>query len=258
MKILVLGCGTSTGVPLIGCTCGVCTSANEKNKRLRPSVLVSENNFDILIDTAPDLRTQALKFKVKNIDAVLYTHTHADHIFGIDDLRMFNYLKSGGDKFIPIYASETSVNFIKDKFDYIFKEKSESSKPYLVPNVIKEPLEIKPGLKITPIPVFHGKNLIYGYRINDFAYITDVSSIPEQSAGLLNGLKVLMIDALRYKPHPTHLSLEEAVLISEKINPSKTYFTHMGHNVDYEEISDICLCRSKDLIPSYDGLSFEL
>jgi phosphoribosyl 1,2-cyclic phosphate phosphodiesterase len=133
MKILVLGCGTSTGVPLIGCTCGVCTSANEKNKRLRPSVLVSENNFDILIDTAPDLRTQALKFNVKNIDAVLYTHTHADHIFGIDDLRMFNYLKSGGDKFIPIYASETSVNFIKDKFDYIFKEKSESSKPYLVP-----------------------------------------------------------------------------------------------------------------------------
>jgi Metal-dependent hydrolases of the beta-lactamase superfamily I len=108
MKILVLGCGTSTGVPLIGCTCSVCTSANGKNKRLRPSVLVSANNFDILIDTSPDLRTQALKFNVKNIDAVLYTHTHADHIFGIDDLRMFNYLKTGEDKFIPIYGSETA------------------------------------------------------------------------------------------------------------------------------------------------------
>ena len=258
MKILVLGCGTSTGVPLIGCTCGVCTSANEKNKRLRPSVLVSANNFDILIDTAPDLRTQALKFNVKNIDAVLYTHTHADHIFGIDDLRMFNYLKTGKDKFIPIYGSETAVNFIKDKFDYIFKEKSESSKPYLVPNVIKEPLEIKPGLKITPIPVFHGRNLIYGYRINDFAYITDVSSIPEQSFDLLKGLKALMIDALRYKPHPTHLSLEEAVIISGKINPAKTYFTHMGHNIDYEEITGICRCGRDDSIPSWDGLSFEL
>jgi phosphoribosyl 1,2-cyclic phosphate phosphodiesterase len=258
MKILVLGCGTSTGVPLIGCTCRVCASANPKNKRLRPSILVSENNFDILIDTAPDLRTQALKFNVNNIDAVLYTHTHADHIFGIDDLRMFNYLKKGGDKFIPIYASETAISSIKEKFDYIFKEKSESSKPYLVANTIKEPVEIKPGLKITPVPVFHGKNLIYGYRINDFAYITDVSSIPEQSAGLLKGLKGLMIDALRYKPHPTHLSIEEAVLISEKINPAKTYFTHMGHNIDYEEITGICLCGSNKLIPAYDGLSFEL
>jgi len=258
MKILVLGCGTSTGVPLIGCTCNVCTSANEKNKRLRPSVMVSENNFDILIDTAPDLRTQALKFNVKNIDAVLYTHTHADHIFGIDDLRMFNYLKNINDRFIPIYASETAINFIKDKFDYIFKEKSESSKPYLLPNVIKEPLEIKPGLKITPIPVFHGKNLIYGYRINDFAYITDVSSIPEQSFDLLKDLKVLMIDALRYQPHPTHLSLEETIMISKKTNPVKTYFTHMGHNIDYGEITDICRCRQDELIPSFDGLSFEL
>ena len=258
MKILVLGCGTSTGVPLIGCMCSVCASADPKNKRLRPSVLVSENNFDILIDTAPDLRTQSLKFNVKNIDAVLYTHTHADHIFGIDDLRMFNYLKKDDNKFIPIYASETAINFIKDKFDYIFKEKSESSKPYLVPNIIKEPLEVKPGLKITPIPVFHGKNLIYGYRINDFAYITDVSSIPEQSFDLLKGLKGLMIDALRYKPHPTHLSIEEAILISEKINPAKTYFTHMGHNIDYEEITGICLCRQDNLIPAYDGLIFEL
>ena len=258
MKILILGCGTSTGVPLIGCTCRVCTSTNLKNKRLRPSILVSENNFDILIDTSPDLRTQALKLKVKNIDAVLYTHTHADHIFGIDDLRMFNYLKKNDNKFIPIYASETSINFIKDKFDYIFKEKSESSKPYLVPNVIKDPLEIKPGIKITPIPVFHGKNLIYGYRINDFAYITDVSSVPEQSLDLLQGLKVLMIDALRYNSHPTHLSIDEAVSVAAKINPAKTYFTHMGHNIDYDEIAEMCLCKVGSLIPSYDGLSFEL
>ncbi|MHB1697803.1 MAG: MBL fold metallo-hydrolase [bacterium] len=256
MKILVLGCGTSTGVPLIGCGCKVCSSANPKNKRLRPSILVSENNFDILIDTPPDLRTQALKLNIKNIDAVLYTHTHADHIFGIDDLRMFNYLKNKDNKFIPIYASKTAVNFIKDKFDYIFKEKSESSKPYLIPNILTDLLEIKPGLKITPIPVYHGKNLIYGYRINDFAYITDVSGIPEPSFELLKGLNTLMIDALRYAPHPTHLSIEEAISISERINPAKTYFTHMGHNVDYEELQS--LCKPDIFMPAYDGLSFEL
>ncbi|MCL4498627.1 MAG: MBL fold metallo-hydrolase [Deltaproteobacteria bacterium] len=258
MKILVLGCGTSTGVPLIGCRCKVCASENPKNKRLRPSILVSENNFDILIDTAPDLRTQALKFHIVNIDAVLYTHTHADHIFGIDDLRMFNYLKKQDNRFIPVYASETAVNFIKDKFDYIFKEKTESSKPYLIPNIIKESLEIKPGLFITPIPVYHGKNLINGYRINDFAYITDVSSIPKSSLDLLKGIKVLMIDALRFDSHKTHLSIAEAIIIAEKINPSRTYFTHMGHNIDYDEIKEICSCKSEKLIPSYDGLSIEL
>lgn len=260
MKILVLGCGTSTGVPLIGCNCKVCSSTNPKNKRLRPSILVSENNFDILIDTSPDLRTQALKFNIKNIDAVLYTHTHADHIFGIDDLRMFNYLKNKDNKFkpiyIPIYASETAINFIKDKFDYIFKEKSQSSKPYLIPNIITDSIEIKHGLKITPIPAYHGKNLIYGYRINDFAYITDVSGIPERSFELLKGLNTLMIDALKYDPHPTHLSVEEAISVSDRISPAKTYFTHMGHNIDYEELHG--LYTPDNFTPAFDGLSFEL
>ncbi len=259
MKILVLGCGTSTGVPLIGCKCSVCTSSNLKNKRLRPSILISVNNFDILIDTSPDLRTQALKFNLKNIDAVLYTHTHADHIFGIDDLRMFNYIKKKDNKFIPVYGSEQSIEFIKNKFDYIFKEKTESSKPYLIANTIKNSFEIQPQVTITPVPVFHGKNLIYGYRINDFAYITDVSSIPEPSFDLLKGVNALMIDALRFDTHGTHLSIEQAVAASEKIKPARTYFTHMGHNVDYDEIAEICSCKSKQaFIPSYDGLSFEL
>ncbi len=256
MKVLVLGCGTSTGVPLIGCGCKVCASENPKNKRLRPSVLVTENNFDILIDTSPDLRTQALKLGVKNIDAVLYTHTHADHVFGIDDLRMFNYLKKGENKFIPVYASGASISFIRSKFDYIFKEKSQSSKPYLDPHIINGAVEIKPGVKVTPVPVYHGVNLIYGYRINDFAYITDVSKIPEQSFGLLKDLKILMLDALRYKPHPTHLSIEEAVGFSERINPSATYFTHMGHDIDYEEINN--LCAEGNFYPAYDGLSIEI
>ncbi len=255
MKVLVLGCGTSTGVPLIGCKCEVCTSSNPKNKRLRPSVIVSENNLDILIDTTPDLRTQALSLKVENVDAVLYTHTHADHIFGIDDLRMFNYLKSKDNRFIPVYASETAINFIKTKFGYIFEEKSQSSKPYLTPHVLNGSMEIKSGLTITPIPVYHGKNLINGYRINDFAYITDTSKIPESSFGLLKNLDVLMIDALRHKSHPTHLSIEEAIAVSKRINPSKTYFTHMGHDLDYERIKGY---GNDNLMPAYDGLCIEL
>lgn len=252
MKVLVLGCGTSTGVPLIGCNCKICTSANPKNKRLRPSILISENNLDILIDTPPDLRTQALREDVKNIDIVLYTHTHADHLFGIDDLRMFNFIKKAP---IPIYASETAINFIKNKFDYIFQEKTLSSKPSLIPNILKDRIEIN-GLSITAIPVYHGSDMINGYRINDFAYITDVSKIPDTSFGLLHNLKVLMIDTLRYKPHPTHLTVEEAMAVSKRISPLKTYFTHMGHNIDYEEICK--LVAIDNFIPAYDGLSFEI
>ncbi|MDA8053398.1 MAG: MBL fold metallo-hydrolase [Deltaproteobacteria bacterium] len=252
MKVLVLGCGTSTGVPLIGCNCKICTSDNPRNKRLRPSILVSENNLNILIDTPPDLRTQALKENVKNIDAVLYTHTHADHLFGIDDLRMFNYIKKAP---IPIYAAGTAIHFIENKFDYIFKEKTLSSKPNLTPNILKDRIEIN-GLSITAVPVYHGESIINGYRINDFAYITDVSKIPETSFKLLNGLKVLMIDALRYKPHPTHLSIDEAITVSRRINPVRTYFTHMGHNIDYEEIKKYG--ANGNFIPAYDGLTFEV
>lgn len=252
MKVLVLGCGTSTGVPLINCNCDICVSTDPKNKRLRPSVLISENNTDILIDTPPDLRTQSLRFGVKNIDMVLYTHTHADHLFGIDDLRMFNFVKQAP---IPIYASEKAINFIKNKFDYIFVEKTLSSKPDITPNILEGHIKIN-GLDITAVPVYHGDNLINGYRINDFAYITDVSEIPEASFDLLRNLKVLMIDALRHKPHKTHLSVKEAIAVSKKIKPARTYFTHMGHQVDYKEI--IKLPAEYNIIPAYDGLSFDV
>lgn len=251
MKVLVLGSGTSTGVPLIGCNCNVCKSPNPKNKRMRPSILVSVNGLDILIDTPPDLRTQSLLYNITNIDIVLYTHTHADHLFGIDDLRMFNYLKNGP---IPIYGSDRAIEFIKDKFDYIFKKKTLSSKPNLIPNIISRPVEIG-GVKITPVPVFHGDELINAYRINDFAYITDVSKIPESSFGLLKNLKVLMLDALRHRKHATHLSVEEALKISKKLAPGVTYFTHMGHDMDYNEVKKLSV--TDNVIPAWDGLTFE-
>lgn len=251
MKIIVLGSGTSTGVPVIGCNCNICTSQNPKNKRLRPSILIMEKGVNCLIDTTPDLRTQALKFSIKRIDCVLYTHVHADHLFGIDDLRMFNYIQKSP---IPIYASEDHLKSIMTKFDYIFKEKLLSSKPDLIPNVINKKIDFN-GLSILPIPVYHGNQIINGYRINDFAYLTDISKIPDSSFDLLKDLKVLMIDTLRYKQHPTHLTVEEAVVISNALKPSKTYLTHMGHNIEYEEIK---ANLPVNIIPSYDGLEFEI
>jgi len=251
MKIIVLGSGTSTGVPVIGCNCSVCTSLNPKNNRLRPSVIIQGSGINCLIDTPPDLRTQALKFNIKRIDCVLYTHIHADHLFGIDDLRMFNYIQKSP---IPIYASEDHLKSIIAKFDYIFKEKLLSSKPNLIPNIINKKIEFN-GLSILPVPVYHGNQLINGYRINDFAYLTDTSKIPESSLNLLKDLKVLMIDALRYKKHPTHLTVEEAINISNALKPSKTYLTHMGHNIKYEEIK---ANLPSNIAPSYDGLEIDI
>ncbi len=252
MKVKVLGSGTSTGVPLIGCDCKVCISQNPKNKRLRPSILIEEKGVNCLIDTTPDLRTQALNFNVKKIDCVFYTHTHADHLHGIDDLRIFNYIQKGS---IPVFASENDIKTITTKFDYIFKkEKLLSSKPDLIPNIIDKKLEFK-GLTFLSIPIYHGYDLINGYRLKTLAYLTDISKIPESSLELLEGLDALMIDALRYQKHPTHLSVEEAINISGILKPSKTYLIHMSHKIDYEEIKK---ALPPNIIPSYDGLEFEI
>jgi phosphoribosyl 1,2-cyclic phosphate phosphodiesterase len=252
MKILVLGSGTSTGVPLIGCNCEVCTSENPKNKRLRPSILITENDVNCLIDTTPDLRAQALKFNILKIDLVLYTHTHADHLFGIDDLRMFNYIKKGA---IPIYASEKDIETITTRFDYIFKKKTQSSKPDLIPNIIIDNKINFKNIDIQSVPVFHGSQLINGYRIKDLAYLTDVSKIPEESFKLLQGIKVLMIDALRYDEHPTHLTVAKAIEISNILKPKFTYLMHMGHKIEYEKLS---ASLPPNIFPSFDGLTFEI
>jgi len=252
MKITFLGTGTSQGIPVINCDCEVCKSDNPKNKRLRASIVIEHEQTTILIDTSPDFRQQLLRKKVKRIDAVLYTHVHADHIYGFDDLRRFNWLQN---ERIPIYGNEKTVTFLSKNFTYAFGTGDlMPGVPNLEANIIKESLHLD-GIKITPVPMMHGKQEILGYRINDLAYCTDVSEIPEKSYALLDNLEVLVLDALREKPHPTHLSLEQAINESKKIKAKQTYFTHMNHCIDHEKHSTVL---PKSVYLAYDGLEIDI
>ncbi len=248
MKVTVLGSGTSTGVPVIGCNCRVCTSKNPKNKRLRASIIVENNEENILVDTSIDLRAQCLAYKIKRIDAVLYTHTHADHLYGVDELRIFNFIQH---RKIPIYGSEETIESIKRTFPYLFTDVFYGGgKPYLIPNIIDGNLELS-GIKITPVEIMHGDLPIFGYRFSNFAYVTDVSEIPDESMNLLRDLEVLMIGALRYEPHPTHFTIEEALKVIEELKPRNAYLTHLGHSVDHDELEK---SLPKNVAPAYDGL----
>lgn len=252
MKVIVLGSGTSTGVPVIGCSCRVCTSNNPKNKRLRASIIVQQGEQNILVDTSVDLRAQCLANNIKRVDAVLYTHTHADHLYGVDELRIFNFIQRSK---IPIYGSEETIESIKRTFPYLFTDAVYGGgKPYLIPNIINGNLELS-GIKITPVEIMHGDLPIFGYRFFNFAYLTDVSEIPEESMNLLSGLDVLIIGALRYEPHPTHFTIEQAVKVIEKLKPEKAYLTHLGHSVDHEELQK---SLPKNISPAYDGLEIIL
>lgn len=252
MRIVVLGSGTSTGVPVIGCDCRVCTSNNKKNKRLRASIIIYNGDNSILIDTTTDLRAQCLANNIRKIDAVLYTHTHADHLYGVDELRIFNFIQRGK---IPIYGSEETIESIKRTFPYLFTDVFYGGgKPYLIPNVINGSLELF-GLKILPVEVMHGDLPIFGYRFGNFAYVTDVSEIPEDSMELLKNLKCLIIGALRYEPHPTHFTIDEAVGVITKLKPERAYLTHLGHSVDHEELEKKL---PAGISPAYDGLEIIL
>ncbi len=252
MKITFLGTGTSQGIPVINCECAVCKSNNPKNKRLRASVLVETESVTILIDTSPDFRQQLLRKKVKRIDAVLYTHVHADHIFGFDDLRRFNWLQK---ERIPIYGNTNSINHLADNFTYAFGTGDlMPGVPNLEANIINDSLTIG-DLNIAPIPLMHGEQEIFGYRINDFAYCTDVSLIPESSYSLLSNLDAIVLDTLREKPHPTHLSLNQAIEIAKIVKAKQTYFTHMNHCIDHD-IHGVSLPENIQL--SYDGLEIEI
>ncbi len=253
MEIICLGAGSSTGTPVLGCGCPTCTSTNPCNKRTRCSTLVkADNGAQFLIDTGPDLRLQALRENILHLDAVLYTHTHADHMNGIDDLRNFCYLQKSA---IPVYGSRYTIENTRQRFGYAFSPPTGHwDKPVLSGHVLEAPEEIA-GVTVTPVPIMHGKYPILAYRIGDFAYITDVSEIPESSFELLRGLSVLFLDCLHYTSHPTHINFEQALDYTARIGAKTTYFIHMTHRVEYGEAS---AKLPANVHLAYDGLRVNL
>ncbi len=251
MKLTVLGCGTSTGVPVIGCHCAVCSSTERKNKRTRSSLLIQEKGRNILIDTSTDLRSQSLANGLERIDAVLFTHPHADHIHGIDELRAFNLAQDGA---IPCYGGTETVNRIRVIFDYIFRDDANDGwKPNLTTEVVEGPFKAS-GIEITPVAVHHGPAVILGYRVGRAAYLTDCSSIPEGSVELIRGIDVLILGALRHKPHPTHFTIKQAIEASQRAGAKRTILTHLSHNIDYGK-DNALLPEGVEL--AYDGMVVE-
>lgn len=253
VKITVLGSGTSVGVPTIGCHCSVCASTDPRDNRLRPSILISFGGHNVLIDTTPDFRTQALRAKIERIDAILFTHAHADHLMGLDDIRPFNFRQGGR---IPIYAAPAVMEAIRRSFQYVFVDvKRETNVPKLDTHLMEGPPFELFGLTFTPVPVLHGAELIYGFRFGNAAYLTDHSEIPESSYPLLEHLDVLFLDALRYKPHPTHSTVERSIKTVERLQPRRAFFTHICHDLGHE--------RAESMLPpnirlAYDGLEIEV
>ncbi|MBV9081444.1 MAG: MBL fold metallo-hydrolase [Acidobacteriaceae bacterium] len=248
-SILVLGSGTSVGVPMVGCRCKVCTSEDPRDKRLRPSVLLRLGEHRVLIDTSPDFRYQALRYGIDRIDAILYTHAHADHILGLDDVRPFNFMQK---REIPIYASADTLAVIERTFRYVFDEHpTESSRPRLTRHVFSDqPIHVA-GICIHPIRVAHGQGTVHGFRFGDCAYLTDHSDIPRESMDKLSGLDVLFLDALRHNPHPTHSTVEESLKTVDALKPRRAFFTHVSHDLSHS--------RVEQRLPSnvhiaYDGL----
>ena len=253
VQLTILGSGTSTGVPLISCSCAVCRSKNPKNNRLRASAWLRTGGKSILIDTSTDLRQQALRYKIPRVDAVLYTHPHADHIHGIDELRNYNYIQKAT---IPLFGNAWTVRELHERFGYIFNPGpiEGGGIPLLSAQEFKTEtptLDIL-GIPIVPISLEHGSRECVGYRIESVAYITDCSTIPETSLLRLQNLSVLVLDCLRVAPHDTHFHLEKAIQMAKRIGARKTYFTHLGHDFDYPKwVKKL----PKGITLAYDGLT---
>ena len=254
MKITFLGTGTSQGIPVIACDCEVCVSQNEKDKRLRVSVLIETEKNTLVIDSGPDFRTQMLRAKVQNIDGILYTHEHKDHVAGMDDVRPFCFKHK---KEIEIYAHERVLSQLRQEFHYVFDERfNYPGIPRINANTItNEPFVIN-NETITPIDGLHYKLQVFGFRIVDFTYITDMNSISEEEIEKVKGTKVLVLNALQKQPHISHFNLEEAIELVSKIKPEKTYFTHLSHTMGLHEIVSKELPQDIEL--AYDGLEINL
>lgn len=254
MKLYFLGTGTSQGIPVIGSKHPVCLSENSKDKRLRVSVWLKSENLSVVIDCGPDFRQQMLASRCDYIDAIFFTHEHADHTAGIDDIRPFNFVQ--GD--IPIYASERVIQNLKKRFDYVFEtEEKYPGAPSVIANIISKntTFEIK-KCKIIPIDIMHGNLPILGFRIADFAYLTDVKTINDHNIKKLYGIKTLIVNALRIEEHNTHFNLEEALAFIKIINPQKTYLTHISHLFGFH--NDIEKMLPPNVFIAYDNLSIDL
>jgi phosphoribosyl 1,2-cyclic phosphate phosphodiesterase len=253
IHITVLGSGTSSGVPTIGCSCEVCRSTDPRDKRLRPSILLRYGTRNVVVDTSPDFRAQVLRAKVERLDAIVYTHSHADHILGLDDIRPFNFRQKAPT---PIYGSAETLDAIQRIFRYAFDEgPSLSSVPKLDLRTLDgTPFELF-GLEFTPIRLCHGKGTVLGFRFGRAAYLTDHSDIPEESWAKLTGLDVLFLDALRHRPHPTHSTVEQALGWVEQFKPRRAFFTHMCHDLSHEK-TEAALPEHVRL--AYDGLEIEV
>lgn len=253
MTVTFLGTGTSQGVPLIACTCTVCQSTNDKDKRLRTSALISHNGVNILIDAGPDFRQQMLAAKVKTLDAILFTHEHRDHIAGLDDVRAFNFLMQSP---MNVWAEDRVQDALKCHFSYAFEEEKYPGAPDIILHSIDgQPFEIH-GIKIIPIRAFHYKLPVYGFRIGDFTYLTDANFISEQEKEKMVGSKYIALGALRNKKHVSHFSLPEALSLISELYPRKAFITHISHQLGLYDIVQNTL--PENVMLAYDGLIVDL
>ncbi len=254
MEITFLGTGTSQGVPIIGCDCVVCTSINPKDNRLRSSVMIDVDGYQIIIDTGPDFRYQMLRQKVKKIDAVVFTHSHKDHIAGLDDIRAFNYFLK---KPIDVFATHETENALKREFAYIFENANYPGVPQININRINtnETFNIGP-IEILPIKVLHYKMEVLGFRVGDFTYITDANYIAKSEIEKIKGSKILVLNALRHEKHVSHFTLQEAIEMANVIGADETYFTHISHQLGLHD--EIIVDLPSNMALSYDGLKLQL